>query len=379
MTLVLNEEQLMLQESAAGFMASKATVEHLRGLRDSGDELGFDPAVWQAMVDMGWAGIAIPEAYGGLGYGYTGLGVVLEQAGRHLSASPLEASVLIGATAINCLGTEPQKAEWLAAIAAGEKQVTLALQETGAFDPLAVTATATQDGDAFVLSGEKRMVLDAQSADAFVVIARSAGVAGDSQGLSAFLVPADAAGLSRSCCDMVDSRQCGVVTLDGVRVSAGALMGPAGDAWTALERTLDIAAIGLSAQLLGLSLEAFERTMAYIRERKQFGQVIGSFQGLQHRAAHLFAELELARSIVLKALQAVDADDENLQRLASAAKAKLCEVARLASNEGVQMHGGVGMTDEYDIGLFMKRARVLEHLMGDYYYHLDRFARIGGY
>ena len=379
MTLVLNEEQLMLQESAAGFMASKATVEHLRGLRDSGDDLGFDPAVWQEMVDMGWAGIAIPEAYGGLGYGYTGLGVVLEQAGRHLSASPLEASVLMGATAINCLGTESQKAHWLAAIAAGEKQVTLALQETGAFDPLAVATTATQDGDAFVLAGEKRMVLDAQSADAFVVIARSAGAAGDSQGLSAFLVPADAAGLSRSRCDMVDSRQCGVVTLDGVRVSADALMGSAGDAWTSLERTLDIAAIGLSAQLLGLSLEAFERTMAYIRERKQFGQVIGSFQGLQHRAAHLFAELELARSIVLKALQAVDADDENLPRLASAAKAKLSEVARLASNEGVQMHGGVGMTDEYDIGLFMKRARVLEHLMGDYYYHLDRFARIGGY
>ena len=197
MTLVLNEEQLMLQESAAGFLASKATVEHLRGLRDSGDELGFDPAVWQEMVDMGWAGIAIPEAYGGLGYGYTGLGVVLEQTGRHLSASPLEASVLIGATAINCLGTESQKAQWLAAIASGEKQVTLAVQETGAFDPLAVTMTAALDGDAYVLSGEKRMVLDAQSADAFVVIARSAGAAGDSQGLSAFLVPADAAGLSQ--------------------------------------------------------------------------------------------------------------------------------------------------------------------------------------
>ncbi|EED31431.1 acyl-CoA dehydrogenase domain protein [gamma proteobacterium NOR5-3] len=379
MTLVLNEEQLMLQESAAGFLASKATVAHLRGLCDSGDELGFDPAVWREMVDMGWAGIAVPEAYGGLGYGYTGLGVVLEQAGRHLSASPLEASVLIGATAINCLGTESQKADWLAAIAAGEKQVTLALQETGAFDPLAVASTAVQDGDDFVLTAEKRMVLDAQSADAFVVIARSSGAAGDTDGLSAFLVPADAAGLSRARCDMVDSRQCGVVTLDGVRVSADALMGSAGDAWAALERTLDIAAIGLAAEMLGLSLEAFERTMAYIRERKQFGQVIGSFQGLQHRAAHLFAELELARSIVLKALQAVDANDENLSRLASAAKAKLCEVARLASNEGIQMHGGVGMTDEYDIGLFLKRARVLEHLMGDYYYHLDRFARIGGY
>ncbi|WOJ98027.1 acyl-CoA dehydrogenase family protein [Congregibacter brevis] len=379
MTLVLNEEQQMLKESAAGFLASKATVGHLRKLRDSGDELGFEPAVWQEMVEMGWAGIAIPEAYGGLGYGYTGLGVVLEQAGRHLSASPLEASVLVGATAINCLGTEPQKATWLAAIAAGERQVTLALQESGAFDPAAVAATATRDGDAYVVSGEKRMVLDAKSADAFVVIARSSGAVGDQEGLSAFLVPADAAGLSVTSCDMVDSRQCGSVALDGVRLTSDALMGGEGDAWAGLDRTLDIAAIGFSAQLLGLSLEAFERTMDYIRERKQFGTVIGSFQGLQHRAAHLFAELELARSIVLKALQAVDADDENLSRLASAAKAKLSEVARLASNEGVQMHGGVGMTDEYDIGLYMKRSRVLEHLMGDYYYHLDRFARIGGY
>ncbi|WP_439106824.1 acyl-CoA dehydrogenase family protein [Congregibacter sp.] len=379
MTLVLNEEQVMLKESAAGFLASKATVAHLRDLRDSGDELGFDPAVWQEMVDMGWAGIAVPEAYGGLGYGYTGLGVVLEQAGRHLSASPLEASVLVGATAINCLGTEEQKVSWLGAIASGEKQVTLALQESGAFDPAGVSTTASSDGDAFVLSGEKRMVLDAKSANAFVVIARSSGVSGDTAGLSAFLVPADASGLHIEACDMVDSRQCGAVTLDGVRVGSDALMGGEGDAWEALERTLDIAAIGFSAELLGLSLESFERTMDYIRERKQFGQVIGSFQGLQHRAAHLFAELELARSIVLKALQAVDADDENLPRLASAAKAKLSEVARLASNEGVQMHGGVGMTDEYDIGLYMKRARVLEHLMGDYYYHLDRFARIGGY
>lgn len=379
MTLVLNEEQLMLKESAAGFLASKASIQHLRDLRDSGDETGFDPGVWQEMVDMGWAGIAIPEAYGGLDYGYTGLGVVLEQAGRHLSASPLEASVLVGATAINCLGTEAQKTAWLPAIAAGEKQVTLALQESGAFDPAAVATAASAQGDGFVLSGEKRMVLDAKTADAFVVIARSAGAAGDTAGISAFLVPADAAGLSVSPCDMVDSRQCGALSLDNVQVSLDALMRTEGEAWAGLERTLDIAAIGFSAELLGLSLEAFERTVAYIGERKQFGTVIGSFQGLQHRAAHLFAELELARSIVLKALQGVDADDDKLPRLASAAKAKLSEVARLATNEGVQMHGGVGMTDEYDIGLFLKRARVLEHLMGDYYYHLDRFARIGGY
>lgn len=380
MSLVLNEEQVMLRESAAGFLAEKAGIANLRVLRDSNSELAYEPAVWAEMVEMGWAGIAIPEAYGGLGYGYTGLGVVLEQMGRKLSTSPLESSVLVGATVINTLGSEEQKSHWLPAIAAGDKQVSLALQESGVFDPAAVALEARRDGDDYLLTGTKRMVLDAVSADAFAVVARSNGAAiGTTDGLSVFMVPAVSEGLSVSRCDMVDSRQCGALELARVRVPASALMGSEGQAWTGLERCLDIAAIGLSAELLGLSLESFELTMTYLRERKQFGRVIGSFQGLQHRAAALFAELELARSIVLKALQAIDAGDESLSVLASAAKAKLCEVAKVASNEGVQMHGGVGMTDEYDIGLYLKRARVLQHLFGDYYYHLDRFARLGGY
>lgn len=379
MSLVLSEEQVMLRESAAGFLSEKAGVAQLRALRDSGAEDAHDSAVWAEMVEMGWAGIAIPEAYGGLGYGYTGLGVVLEQMGRNLSASPLEASVLVGATAIEALGSDAQKAQYLPAIAAGEQQVTLALQESGAFDPLAVAMSATASDDGYVLNGSKRMVLDALTADAFVVIARSAGKPGDSDGVSAFLLPKGTPGLSVTRCEMVDSRQCGALELDNVVVSADALMGDLGVAWPALERTLDIAAIGFAAELLGLSLEAFERTMEYLRERQQFGRVIGSFQGLQHRAAALFAELELARSIVLQALHAVDADADDVSLLASAAKAKLCEVAKTASNEGVQMHGGIGMTDEYEIGFFLKRARVLQHLMGDYYFHLDRFARLGGY
>ena len=178
---------------------------------------------------------------------------------------------------------------------------------------------------------------------------------------------------------MVDARGYAALQFDNVRVDAGALLGGHGEAWPQLEHCLDIGAAGIAAELLGLSLEAFERTLAYLRERRQFGRVIGSFQALQHRAAALFAELELARSVVLKALHAVDAGDERLPRLASAAKAKLCEVSTLASNEGIQMHGGIGMTDEHDIGLFLKRARVLQHLLGDRNYHLDRFARLSGY
>jgi len=379
MALVLNEEQLMLKESAAGLLAEKAGVAQLRALRDADDELGFNREVWGEIAAMGWPGIAVPEAYGGLGYGYTGLGLVLEQAGRHLSPTPLQASVLVGATAVNELATEAQKQTLLPALAAGELLVSLALQEGAQHAPEQTAMAAVADGDGYSLTGSKLLVLDALAADHFVVIARTAGSAGDSHGLTAFLVSAKAGGLSVERRSLVDSRGVGALHFDGVKVTADALMGEPGEAWSGLCRTLDIANIGLASELLGLATQAFELTVAYLKERKQFGKVIGSFQGLQHRAAELFAELELARSIVLQALQAIDADDPELPKLASAAKAKLCEVAQLATNEGIQMHGGVGMTDEYDIGLYIKRARVAQHCFGDYNYHLDRFARLSGF
>lgn len=379
MALVLNEEQVMLKDAAAGFLSEKATVEHLRALRDSNNENGYDTAVWQEMAEMGWAGIAIPEEFGGLGYGYTGLGLVLEQAGRNLSASPLQSTVLVGATAVAEMGSAAQKETLLAAIAAGETVVSLALQEGPHHAPENVAATAAATGDGFVLNGDKCMVLDAHRADQFVVIARTGGSPGDTDGLSAFLVPANLAGLTVERRSMVDSRNAGALSLKDVQVAGDALMGETGAAWDSLTRTLDIANIGLAAELLGLSTEAFERTVGYLKERSQFGRIIGTFQGLQHRAAALFAELELARSIVLQALHAIDDGDENLSLLASAAKAKLCEVAQCASNEGVQMHGGIGMTDEHEIGFFLKRARVAQHTFGDYNYHLDRYAQLAGF
>ena len=379
MALVLNEEQVMLKDAAAGFLAEKASVAHLRALRDSGDQQGFAGEVWAEMAQMGWAGIAIPEAFGGLGYGYTGLGLVLEQAGRNLSASPLQSTVLVAATLVAELGNARQKEALLPAIAGGECLVSLALQEGLHHAPLDIASTAVRDGDDYVVSGCKLMVLDASSADQFIVIVRSGGSAGQEQGLSALLVDADSAGVSVQRRSLVDSRNAGALSLENVRVPAANLLGAEGGAWAGLARTLDIANIGLAAELLGLSTEAFERTVAYLKERKQFGRVIGSFQGLQHRAAELFAELELARSIVLQALQAIDAGEESLALLASAAKAKLCEVAQRATNEAIQMHGGIGMTDEHEIGFFIKRARVAQHTFGDYNYHLDRFAQLSGF
>ena len=379
MALVLNEEQVMLKDSAAGFLAEKATVAHLRALRDSHSDRGFSDDVWSEMAQMGWAGIAIAEEYGGLGYGYTGLGLVLEQVGRNLSASPLQSTVLVAATLIAELGNAQQKEQWLAAIAGGDKLVSLALQESGHHAPEQCVVSAALDGDDYVLNGTKVLVLDASAADSFIVIARTAGDAGDEQGLSAFLVAADTAGLVVEQRSLVDSRNTGALTLDGARVPAANLLGAADDAWNGLTRALDIANIGLASELLGLSTEAFERTVAYLKERKQFGRVIGSFQGLQHRAAEMFAELELARSIVLQALHSIDDGEQDLSLLASAAKAKLCEVAQRVTNEAVQMHGGIGMTDEHEIGFFIKRARVAQHTFGDYNYHLDRFARLSGF
>jgi acyl-CoA dehydrogenase len=379
MALVLNEEQTMLKDAAAGFLAEKATVSHQRELRDSGSERGYSEAVWREMAEMGWASIAIPEEFGGLGYGYTGLGLVLEQIGHNLSASPLQSSVLVSASVIAELGSQAQKEELLPAIAAGEKLVTLALQEGMHHAPQNTAMAAVADGDGYILNGEKVLVLDAASANQFLVVTRTAGEKGDEAGLSIFLVDAGTDGLKIENRSLVDSRNAAALTFVDVRVSAEQLMGPRDAAWAGLNRALDIANIGLASELLGLSTEAFTRTVAYLQERKQFGRIIGTFQGLQHRAAEMFAELELCRSIVLQALQAVDAGDENLALHASAAKAKLCQVAQNVTNEAVQMHGGIGMTDEHEIGFFIKRARVAQHTFGDYNYHLDRFAQLNGF
>lgn len=379
MALVLTEEQNMLKDAAAGFLAEKATVAHQRELRDTGHPTGFDESVWREMAEMGWAGIAIPEEFGGAGYGYTGLGLVLEQAGKNLSPAPLQSTVMMAAPVIMELGSQAQKAQWLPRIASGEKLLSLALQEGAHHAPLNTALQARRHGDDYVLSGSKVLVQDVAAADAFIVVARTAGSAGEEGGLSAFVVDAGAEGLSVESRQMVDSRGSGNLQLNDVIVSAANLLGAEGDAWSGLSRALDIATIGLASELLGLSAEAFSRTIDYLKERKQFGKIIGTFQGLQHRAAEMFAELELCRSIVLQALHAIDDGDESLALHASAAKAKLCQIAQNVTNEAIQMHGGIGMTDEHEIGFFIKRARVAQHTLGDYNYHLDRFALLNGF
>ena len=379
MALVLNEDQMMLKRSATGFLTKNNPVAALRKLRDERNEDGFCRDAWREMCALGWAGIPIPEEFGGIDFGYVGLGVVLEEMGRNLSVSPLQSSVLVAASLIKLGGNRQQKEQLLPALAEGSQLLTLALQEGPHHAPEMTALSAVAEGGAYVLSGKKVMVMDVQVADQFIVVARTAGQPGERDGLSLFLVDAAAEGLRRERIIMVDSRNSGNLLLDNVTVGPDAVIGSIDAGWDGLDRVLDIAHIGLAAELLGIAGEAFEKTRQYLKERTQFGSYIGSFQALQHRAALMFVELELCKSIVISALYGIDEDVENLSSLASAAKAKACEVAELVTNEAIQMHGGIGMTDECDIGFYIKRARVAQQTFGGRSYHMHRFASLNNY
>jgi len=379
MALVLNEEQRLLQDSSREFLSSNAPVSSLRALRDQRDATGYDPSLWRQMSELGWASIILPEEYGGLDFGFTGLGVVMEEAGRTLTASPLLSTAVIGASAILLGGNAAQRQALLPGIASGELTLALALEESHHHQPNRVHTRAEADGDGYILSGAKQFVLDGHSADKLLVVARTAGEPDDLEGISLFLVDPASDGVNRQRTLMMDSRNAANITLEQVRVNAEALVGEAGSAWPVLEQTLDRARVALAAEMLGSALEAFERTVAYLKEREQFGVKIGSFQALQHRAAHMQSRIELCRSVVLQALSTVDDAPEQLPLLASLAKAHLNELAKLVSNEAVQMHGGIGVTDELEIGFFLKRARATMQAFGDTGFHKDRYATLCGY
>ena len=382
MSLVLSEDQQLLKDSAKAFVDQNAPVSVLRGLRDSKDVQGYDQNLWRQMFELGWAGMAIPEAYGGFEFGYGGLGVVLEESGRTLVSSPLIATVLLGASAINELGSDAQKSEFLPQVVSGELLLALAIDEKPHHRPCRIETSAVKSGEGYVLNGCKTFVLDGHIANKLVVVARTAGAIDDEAGLSVFLVDAAAEGVSINRSWMVDSRNSAMLSLNNVKVGADALLGAEGDAYTSLTRVLDIGRIGIAAEMLGSMQQAFEITLDYLKQREQFGVLIGSFQGLQHRAAEMYSEIELCKSAVRAALAALDdADktDADIAEFASIAKAKLSEVATLVSNEAVQMHGGIGMTDEYDIGFYMKRARVAAAFLGDALFHRERYASLNGF
>jgi acyl-CoA dehydrogenase len=379
MALVLTDEQRMVKESAEGFFTEHGPVSQLRKLRDAKDPDGFDRGLWAKMAEMGFAGVAIPEQFGGAGLGMVAAGLIQEAIGRNLSVSPFLSSAILSATAIARGGTEEQKAALLPGIAAAEMIVTLAADEAARHQPSRVTTRAEPAGNGFRLTGAKPFVLDGHVADRLIVAARTGGVDTDPAGITLFLVDPKAAGVSVTRRWMVDSRNAAEVTLEGVQVDGADMLGGLGEGYAILEAALDAGRACLAAEMLGVSTQSFEVTVDYLKQREQFGVKIGSFQALQHRAAHLFCEVELARSVTLKALTALDAGDSQAPFFVALAKAKAGEVAKLATNEAVQMHGGIGMTDEYDIGFYMKRARAAAETFGDSAFHGDRVALMLNY
>ena len=379
MPLVLNEEQEMLREAAHGFLADKAPVAALRKLRDENDPAGFDRGLWREMAEMGWAGILVDEEHGGSGFGFVGAGVIAEEMGRNLTASPFVSTSILAATALQKFANDGQKQEYLSQISAGELVVALAVDEGNKHNPVQTDMKAEKSGNGFKLSGDKTFVADGHIADKVLVPARTGGSAGEKEGVTMFLVDAKANGLSAERTSMVDSRNAARLTFDEVDATGEDVIGDVDNGYQALEGVLAAGRAGLSAEMSGAAQAAFGMTMDYLKERKQFGLEIGRFQALQHRAAHLYSEIELAKSVVLKALQDLDDAFGMAGVTCSLAKAKAGEVAKLAALEAVQMHGGIGMTDEYDIGFYLKRIRVAQEMFGDTAFHADRIALMRGY
>lgn len=378
MGLYHSEDQVMLKDTVAPFLAENAPVKHLRSLRDANDQTGFARDLWKQFAEMGFTGILVPEAEGGLGLGHVEAGIVLEEIGRNLTPSPFLTTAVAAVEALKGAGAH-LRGEWFPKILSGDAIIGLAVDEGAKHRPAATALVAERAGNGFKLSGQKQFVVHGHVADMLIVSARTAGAPGDEQGITLFAVPRDAAGVTTEADRLVDSQLAARVTLDGVEVTADAVIGDVDGGWASLTRLLDAGRIGAAAEMVGVGAGAMDMTFGYLKQRKQFGQLIGEFQALQHRAAHLYGEMEGARSIVLKAQHLLDDADPRAELFVAAAKAKSGLACNLAVREGVQMHGGIGMTDEYDIGLYMKRDRALAEFFGDTNFHADRVARMNGY
>ncbi len=377
--LTLNDDEQMLRDAAQGFLADAAPVAQFRALRDTSDPVGYSPALCRQIAEMGWMGILVPEQFGGLAFGLAGAALVAEDMARTLTASPFLSSGVIAASILAQAGSPAQQARWLPAIAEGRAVVTLAVDESRKHGPDHISALAVPNGDGFSVSGKKVFVVDAHVADAIIVAVRTAPASADDSGITLFVVPADAQGLTVTRTITVDNRNFGEIEMTDVRVAPDAAVGPIGGGEAPLAHGLNAGRVAVAAELLGLGRQAFELTLRYLRERQQFGRPIGTNQALQHRCAHLYCELELAQSAVFAAARSFDRGDDATVAMASLAKAKAADTAKLAVSEAVQMHGGIGMTDEFDIGFYMKRVRTLTELYGDTAYHADRVARFRGF
>jgi len=379
MPLYYDDDQTMLADSASQFMAEEGAIKkQLRHYRDGDCPDGFGHALWKQFGEMGFTGILVSEADGGLGMGHVEAGIVMEEIGRNLTPSPFLTSSVLAATALGH-GSDEVRGRYLPGLLTGDSVFAVAIDEGAKHRPERIKTKAEKSGNGFKLSGKKDFVIHGASADMIVVAARTSGAEGDADGITLFAVPKDASGLSQDAVRLVDSSVATHMVLDGVELDGGAVIGEVDGGRDILNRMLNAGRIGAAAEGAGVARGAMDMTIAYLKQRKQFGKLIGEFQALQHRAAHLYSEVEIARAVVIKAQQLLDADAPSAELMVSVAKAKVGQAAGLAVREGVQMHGGIGMTDEYDVGLYMKRDRALQEFLGDVYYHAERVAQISGY
>ncbi len=372
MPLFHNDDQQMLADSAHAFMKEQAPVAHFREFRDKKCKDGFSHGLWKQFGEMGFNGILVSEADGGLGMGHYEAGIILEEIGRNLSPSPFLTTAVAGVEALNA-GSADMRARWLPGILAGETVLALAIDEQAKHRPEAMAMTAQRSGNGFRLNGKKQFVIHGASADMVIVAAKTEG------GITVFAAEKDTKGMAVDAVRLVDSAVAAHITFEDVELTADAVIGEVDQGGIVLDRLLRAGRIGAAAEAVGVGGGAMDITVTYLKERKQFGQYIGEFQGLQHRAAHLYSEMEIARAVVQKAQQLLDEDADGADMMVSAAKAKAGRTANLSVREGVQMHGGVGMTDEYDIGLYMKRDRTLSEFFGDANYHTNRVAQMNGF
>ena len=379
MPLYHDEDQAMLAETAEQFMSEQGGIQkQLRHWRDRECKDGFGHELWKQFAEMGFTGILVGEDHGGLDMGHVEAGIVLEEIGRNLTPSPFLSSSVLAATALQH-GSDDVKSRWLPDMVAGEKVYAVAIDEGAKHRPERIACKAEKSGNGFRLSGKKDFVVYGASAEMIVVAARTSGSDSDEDGVTLFAVPQNASGMSHDSVRLVDSSMASHISFDGVELDGDAVIGEVDGGRSVLNAMLTAGRVGAAAEGVGVARGAMDMTVDYLKQRKQFGKLIGEFQALQHRAAHLYSEVEIARAVTIKAAQLLDGGSEQAELMASVAKAKVAKAAGLAVREGVQMHGGIGMTDEYDIGLYMKRDRALQEFLGDQYYHANRVAELSGY
>ena len=375
--MILTEDQRLLQDTVRPFMAEEGAIRtQLRHWRDTGCTDGYGTGLWKQFAELGLTGILIPEDQGGSGLGAVEAGLVLEEIGRNLTPSPFLTTAV---AAVRALEGSAQAQRWFPGILAGDTVAALAIDEGKHHDPAKVALEARRQGNGFVLSGAKQFVVHGNSADVILVAARTRGSAGETDGLTLFAIEKGAAGLEVDSATLADSSKAARLRFDNVAVDADAVVGEVDGGWGPLSRALDAGRAGAAAELVGVAAGASEITFEYLKQRRQFGKLIGEFQALQHRAAHLYGEIEIARAAALKAAQLLDAGDTQAALYVSVAKAKAARVSALAVQEGVQMHGGIGMTDEHDIGLYMKREAIVSELFGSPRFHANLVAELSGY